>query len=223
MSCAGDFHEPVCLRPLFPFRDIFRFPFPCHISISLSAAYLPQGYPCRVLFPFRVTFPSVFSLSAAVFSFRRYSADYSPKSFQPAKLQKKMHICKSSRRKIARKCIFSAGVPAYARIMAGATALKKVIASAIFFCGNTCLNAQHCCTVISEGPFRGVPKLQKKSDICKFLRKIYYFAPHFSFPFPTSLKFIFYAHTIYIHSIYILSVHFSAKIQPHSSLAFPPF
>ena len=131
------------------------FPIPRHISFSLSAAYLPQGYPCCVLFPFHVTFPSVFSLSAAVFSFRRYSADYSPKSFQPAKLQKKMHICKSSRRKIARKCIFSAGVPAYARIMAGATALKKVIASAIFFCGNTCLNAQHCCTVISEGPFRG--------------------------------------------------------------------
>ena len=102
MSCAGDFHEPVCLRP--------PFPLPRHISISLSAAYLPQGYPCCVLFPFRVTFPSVFSLSAAVFSFRRYSADYSPKSFQPA-------------------------------------------------------------------------KLQKKSDICKFLRKIYYFAAHFSFPF----------------------------------------
>lgn len=95
-----------------------------------------------------------------------------------------MHICKSSRRKIAHKCIFSAGVPAHARITAGATALKKVIASAIFFCGNTCLNAQHCCTIISEGPFRGVPKLQKKSDICKFFRKIYYFAPHFSFPFP---------------------------------------
>ena len=128
--------------------------------------------------------------SVAVFSFRRYSADYSPNSFQPAKLQKKMHICKSSRRKIARKCIFSAGVPAYARIMAGATALKKVIASAIFFCGNTCLNAQHCCTVISEGPFRGVPKLQKKSDICKFLRKIYYFAPHFSFPFPFHSRFL---------------------------------
>ena len=122
-------------------------------------------------------------VSAAVFSLRRYSADYSPNSSQPAKLQKKMHICKSSRRKIARKCIFSAGVPAYARITAGATALKKVIASAIFFCGNTCLNAQHCCTIISEGPFRGVPKLQKKSDICKFFRKIYDFAPHFSIPF----------------------------------------
>ena len=109
MSCAGDFHEPVCLRP--------PFPLPRHISISLSAAYLPQGYPCCVLFPFRVTFPSVFSLSAAVFSFRRYSADYSPNSFQPA-------------------------------------------------------------------------KLQKKSDICKFLRKIYYFAPHFSFPFPFPSRFL---------------------------------
>ena len=45
------------------------------------------------------------------------------------KVQKKMHICKSPRRKIARKCIFCAGVPAYARIRAGATALKSNSAS----------------------------------------------------------------------------------------------
>ena len=36
-----------------------------------------------------------------------------------------MHICKSPRRKIARKCIFCAGVPAYACIRAGATAQKS--------------------------------------------------------------------------------------------------
>ena len=40
-----------------------------------------------------------------------------------------MHICKSPRRKIARKCIFCAGVPAYARIRAGAMALKSNSAS----------------------------------------------------------------------------------------------
>ena len=40
-----------------------------------------------------------------------------------------MHIYKSPRRKIARKCIFCAGVPAYARIRAGATALKSNSAS----------------------------------------------------------------------------------------------
>ena len=45
-----------------------------------------------------------------------------------------MHICKSPRRKIARKCIFCAGVPAYARIRAGATA-QKVIAQRYFSSG----------------------------------------------------------------------------------------
>jgi len=40
-----------------------------------------------------------------------------------------MHICKLSRRKIARECIFSAEVPAYARIRAGAAALKSNSAS----------------------------------------------------------------------------------------------
>ena len=52
------------------------------------------------------------------------------------KVQKKMHICKSPRRKIARKCIFCAGVPAYARIRAGATAQKSNRA-AIFSSGET--------------------------------------------------------------------------------------
>ena len=40
-----------------------------------------------------------------------------------------MHICKLFRRKIARQCFFQAGVPAYARIRAGATALKSNSAS----------------------------------------------------------------------------------------------
>ncbi len=52
------------------------------------------------------------------------------------KVQKKMHICKSPRRKIARKCIFCAVVPAYARIRAGATAQKSNRA-AIFSSGET--------------------------------------------------------------------------------------
>ena len=47
-----------------------------------------------------------------------------------------MHICKSPRRKIARKCIFCAVVPAYARIRAGATAQKSNRA-AIFSSGET--------------------------------------------------------------------------------------
>ena len=49
------------------------------------------------------------------------------------KVRKKMHICKSPRRKIARKCIFCAGVPAYARIRAGATAQKSNSAAIFFF------------------------------------------------------------------------------------------
>ena len=53
------------------------------------------------------------------------------------KVRKKMHICKSPRRKIARKCIFCAGVPAYARIRAGATAQKSHCASNIFLWGET--------------------------------------------------------------------------------------
>ena len=43
-----------------------------------------------------------------------------------------MHICKLSRRKIARECIFCAGVPAYACMKAGAAALKSHCASNIF-------------------------------------------------------------------------------------------
>ena len=49
------------------------------------------------------------------------------------KVRKKMHICKSPRRKIARKCIFCAVVPAYARIRAGATAQKSNRAAIFFF------------------------------------------------------------------------------------------
>ena len=75
-----------------------------------------------------------------------------------------MHICKLSRRKIARECIFSAEVPAYARIRAGAAALKSNCASNIFLRESNCLNALHCLAVPSEGTRpqgRGVPKYEK--------------------------------------------------------------
>ena len=100
------------------------------------------------------------------------------------KVQKKMHICKSPRRKIARKCIFCAGVPAYARIRAGATAQKSNRA-AIFSSGETLSKcpALPCSTfggwrsqltfgferkwqrgASPRRRYRGVPKIQKKSS-----------------------------------------------------------
>ena len=61
-------------------------------------------------------------------------------------------------------CIFSAEVPAYACMKAGAAALKSNCASNIFLRESNCLNARHSCTVASEGTRpqgRGVPKYEK--------------------------------------------------------------
>ena len=71
-------------------------------------------------------------------------------------------------------CIFSAEVPAYARIRAGAAALKSHCASNIFLRGETLPKARHCCSVASEGTRpqgRGVPKYKKIPHLQTFPKK----------------------------------------------------
>ncbi len=61
-------------------------------------------------------------------------------------------------------CIFSAEVPAYACMKAGAAALKSNRDSDIFLRKSNRLNARHCLAVPSEGTRpqgRGVPKYEK--------------------------------------------------------------
>ena len=89
-----------------------------------------------------------------------------------------MHICKLSRRKIARECIFSAGVPAYACMKAGAAALKSHCASNIFLREETLLK----CPTLLRCSFGGNPpagkgraEVTKKNahlqEICDFFEK----------------------------------------------------
>ena len=85
-----------------------------------------------------------------------------------------MHICKSPRRKIARKCIFCAGVPAYARIKAGATAQKSHCASNIFLWGETLPKcpALPCSTFGGNPPEgKGRAEVQKNAHLQTFLKK----------------------------------------------------
>ncbi len=85
-----------------------------------------------------------------------------------------MHICKSPRRKIARKCIFCAGVPAYARIKAGATAQKVIARAIIFLRGETLPKcpALPCSTFGGNPPAgKGRAEVQKKMHICKLSRR----------------------------------------------------
>ncbi len=109
---------------------------------------------------------------------RRFSALFpclfSAFCFQSAKVRKKMRICKFLRRKIARKCIFGGRFPVCARTRAGVMAQKKQSHCDFFLRKIPCLNVLRCLAVASEGTHpkgRGVPKVRKIFDICKFLGK----------------------------------------------------
>jgi hypothetical protein len=98
------------------------------------------------------------------------------------KVQKKMHICKSPRRKIARKCIFCAGVPAYARIRAGATAQKSNSASYNFSSGRNLAKMPGIAALyLRREPARreGACRSTKKIPHLQVLRDFFYYFVRF--------------------------------------------